>query len=229
MAKEYITRPGCQVIGLARMLEEYIGYKEDGFFVEIGAFNCQNWSSTIGLVQMGWSGIYVEPNPDMANECRELYQGHPRIRVEQVAIGARNDTTKLYIGGSNSTIVEEMVDLYNANEWAKYSGLDKDKFTIVDMHTMDMLLYNMDVEPGFDLLVIDVEGAEVDVLSGFDIKHWSPTMVIIEVHEHEKDEALRWAAGPVNAFFDLRGYIKIYSDHINNVFVDSRTKERSWE
>lgn len=219
MTKEYITKPGCQVVGLAQMLNEYIGYKEDGFFVEIGAFNCQNWSNTVGLVQMGWSGIYVEPVPDMANECREFHKGNPKIRIEQAVIGSRNATAKLYLGGSNSTIVEEMIDLYNDNEWAKYSGLNRDNFIMVDMHTMDMLLYNMDVEPGFDLVVIDVEGAEVDVLGGFDIKYWRPTMAIVEVHEHEKDKALRFAARPINKYFKTNKYLMIYSDHINNVYV----------
>lgn len=70
-----------------------------------------------------------------------------------------------------------------------------------------------------DLLVIDVEEAEIEVLKGFTIEHYNPSMVIIELHEkqgtapHQKGWQTPW----VDDY--MKGYTKIYADQINTIYV----------
>jgi len=64
-----------QVLG--KLYTKLFGYKTDGFLVEIGVGNClkghggheENASNTANLADMGWSGVYIEPNSSKCNFC----------------------------------------------------------------------------------------------------------------------------------------------------------------
>jgi hypothetical protein len=74
-------------------------------------------------------------------------------------------------------------------------------------------------ESHFDLLVIDVEGSELDVLRGFYIDYWLPKMMIIETYEENPDRSLNWKAGVIGTMLDFYGYENIQSDTINTIYV----------
>ena len=40
----YKDPPHNQITGWSKILEDYFGYKEDGFFVEVGAYDGVLWS-----------------------------------------------------------------------------------------------------------------------------------------------------------------------------------------
>ena len=42
----YQLGDSCQIEDLDVIYERYIGLKVDGFFVDVGAFDCDNWSNT---------------------------------------------------------------------------------------------------------------------------------------------------------------------------------------
>lgn len=214
---KYEHIPGCQVKNLVNIYMAQFGYKNTGSFVEIGAFNCYNWSNTYTLALAGWNGLLVEPQEKEFHECSELYNDNPNIILEQCCIGKENGTIQLYLGGSTSTIKTEMIETYNSIEWAKFGGLREDRFVECEMFTLDTLLKKHNQAIGFEVLVIDVEGAELDVLSGFTLEKWQPQMVIIEAHEQSDDERLSAKAHKINEYFEE--YKKIYSDHINNIYA----------
>src|SRR5262245_32655046 len=55
---------------LVREFLEFFG-KKRGFFVEVGANQPQIGSQTWHLERLGWSGILVEPLPQLAQQLRE--------------------------------------------------------------------------------------------------------------------------------------------------------------
>ncbi|HQT25605.1 MAG TPA: FkbM family methyltransferase [Burkholderiales bacterium] len=44
------------------------------------------------------------------------------------------------------------------------------------------------VQPGFDFISIDIEGHEMEMFKGFDLRRWKPRLVLLEDHvvNHEK-------------------------------------------
>jgi hypothetical protein len=52
----------------------------------------------------------------------------------------------------------------------------------VPVRTLDDILAEAGAPEGFDFLSIDVEGHELDVLSGFDIGRWRPRLILLEDH-----------------------------------------------
>ena len=74
-----------------------------------------------------------------------------------------------------------------------------------------------------DVLVIDVEGLELPILRGFDLKRYRPKVCIVEIQEHMRrfrDNARVQAdARALFARFAEAGYGVLYRDPINTVFV----------
>src|SRR5262245_48855203 len=52
------------------LVREFFAGVHSGFFVEVGADRPQQESQTCHLEQLGWTGILVEPQPDLAEELR---------------------------------------------------------------------------------------------------------------------------------------------------------------
>lgn len=221
----YNSIPGCQIPGLPDIYEKYLGYKTNGRFVEVGAFNCVNWSNTKMLADIGWSGVYIEPNNCMLQECANLYRGNDKIWVIGCACG--NEThldqfgviSRLYLGGSLSTTRVSRISEYKAIGWASFSAPEEKKFSYIVSTTLDNVLNNIDWKPEFDVLVIDTEGTELQVIAGTDLKFWMPKMVIVETHKKSPDNALSEDAGIIDELMHYRGYAIIYEDHINSIYV----------
>jgi FkbM family methyltransferase len=209
---------GSQVKGLSEIYLNTFGYITDGFFVEVGAFNCLNWSNTHRLALAGWSGLLIEPQEQYTDDCRKLYADNPNVTVAQCCVGRYNGKTKLYLGGSLSTTKPNMINVYNDISWSQSSGLSHDNYVEVDIFTLDKLLIDYQAPVRFQVLSIDVEGAEMDVLESFDIDKWQPELVIVEAHEQYPDERLSIKSEAINNYFDFASYSKVYSDHINNIY-----------
>lgn len=221
----YQTAPDCQIIGLANIYESIFSYKKDGFFVEVGAFDGYRFSNVWGLAQAGWRGICFEPIPEFYRKCRDTYEGISRdctnapeisdIQVINTAIGDYIGTLEIELGGAISSGSRKQIEiLKTAGVGQEYQGR---KIT-VPITTLDEVLFDLSIPP-LDVLSIDVEGMEIEVLKGFTLDFWQPTMIIIEAHEWHEIPELRFQAEWINNYM-AEAYTKIYSDNINNIYVE---------
>lgn len=197
---------------------EKFGDKKDGVFVEVGAFNGFNWSATHVLANLGWGGLLFEPQKDKYNDCRQLYANNPRIAVENCAILDYNGKTRLYLGGSLSTTSEERVEVYQDVWWAKSSRLSIDRRVEVPCYTLNHMLTKHSIPVGFEMLVIDVEGAEEKVLKGMKLDKWQPQLMMVETHEGNKDGRLSISGENVWKIVREYSYVKLFFNHINTVY-----------
>lgn len=219
--------PGCQVENMGGLLEKYLGPIEEGFFLEIGAYDGLTHSNTVGLVKRGWSGVLVEPNPESASKIRESYAEYPRITLEESAVGREEETyLKLWLAGPLSSTSNTVVERYATLAWAMPSVSGKS--IQVKSTTVDALL-RKHRPPRLDLVVVDVEGGEEDVFAGFSISHWKPEMIIVELVENHPDFAnLREHSARVYLDILAAGYVPIFKDSINTVFVtENRFKQKN--
>lgn len=221
----YDVGPACQIENVGGLLEKYLGARDQGFFVEVGAFDGISHSNTIGLVRRGWSGIAVEPDPSSAGLCRQTYRAFPNMRVEEVAIGRLPQAeVTLMQAGTLSSISNDMIGLYQNHEWAKDSLTGRS--VQVESTSLDALL-ELHAPPKIDLLVVDVEGAEEDVFGGFSLEKWRPVVVIVELTENHPDFiGFRSTDCAIYEFLLNSRYVVAYKDSINTVFVDA-TRYRS--
>jgi len=61
-------------------------------------------------------------------------------------------------------------------------GAEPEQVIEVPVRTLDDVLTEARVPAGFDFLSVDVEGHELDVLSGFDFARWRPRLILLEDH-----------------------------------------------
>ncbi len=214
----YRASPTCQIPGLAGLYQQYLGYKTDGLFVEVGAFDGEYVSNTSTLADLGWTGHYIEPVPEHVAACRKRHAKNPRTQVHELAIAEKEGEATLHVGGVLSTMDPESLKLYETFDWAK--GIHTGRSITVKQITLDQFLLAQGIPPEFDLLVIDVEGFEWNVLQGFSIERWRPRMAIIELHdENENYRSIRESCRKVAAAFRANGYRAVYKDPTNTVFV----------
>ncbi len=158
-----------------------------GFFIEVGAFDGYNLSVTYALEAMGWNGLLIEALPERFEKCRLR---RPNSRVVHAALGRRN--------ASGTVDFVQVADQYGGmlsfidakTEHAK--TIEQNKFPTskitVPLTSMDELL--KDHKGPIDLAVIDVEGAELDLLDGFDLLKHKPRAIILEENTGGRDQRL---------------------------------------
>jgi len=58
----------------------------------------------------------------------------------------------------------------------------------VPCRTLDSILDEYNVPPGFDFLSVDIEGHEMEMFQGFSLSKWRPRLVLLEDHvlSHDK-------------------------------------------
>ncbi len=212
----------CQVPNLNKIMLEHIGYKTDGVFVEIGAFDGYMWSNTYGLGAIGWKGLLFEPQKEMYHKCVAHHKDNDNIKVVRMALSDWQGSTDLFLGGSISTISEYTKKIYLDISWAKGTGLAKNLTENVQVSTLAHELAARSWPAEYDLLVVDVEGSELAVLAGSEQLACRPKLAIVETHAKNKDARLSSKAKPIDTFFDDLGYIKVQEDTINTIYVTSQ-------
>jgi FkbM family methyltransferase len=169
------------------LLREFFGGETAGFFVEVGAKHPTLGSPTLHLEQSGWTGLLVEPQPDLAAflvTCRTA-------RVFAVACSSPDNAGKtlpLYIDGPRAVLNRDrMAELPQAAY-----------VIVVPTRTLDNILDEAAAPVPLALLSVDVEGHEVEVLQGFDFSRWQPALILIDdrvaslkVHRYLKHNGYR--------------------------------------
>lgn len=222
---EYTVDKECQVENLPAIYKHVFGVRNTGYFVEVGAMDGQSHSNTCGLADMGWNGLYIEATADYARKCYDRHRKN-KVQVLRRAISDKPGVLRFHRANALTTADSLSEQAYASMEWSKDSL--HHEYEEVPCTTLDRTLEEFGAPPGFDLLVVDVEGHEQQVLDGFSIGKWRPKMIIIEIQdEHPDFLALPNADVFVARYKKLRetiessGYSLLYKNMINSVYIRS--------
>ncbi len=210
----------CQIPDIGAIYEVIFGTKADGTFVEVGAYDGETYSNTSFLADLGWRGVYIEPVPDYATICRARHARNPSVSVVETAIGSAEGRLSLQVAGPLTTAHGDHLDGYRAQSWA--AGLGAVPSVEVPVRVLADVLTEQGVPPVFDLLVVDVEGAEADVLSGIDLAVWQPTAIILELADRDPAlshiDSVRRNCDRVRALLEPF-YTAAWEDKTNTIFL----------
>ncbi|WP_413267761.1 FkbM family methyltransferase [Floridanema flaviceps] len=188
-------------------------FKASGYYVEVGANDGKTNSNTALLEEKGWKGLLIEANPDLIDSCVE---SRPNSIVVNYAVVAPDNVGNVdfykVVGGPGSLDgLSTTVGSENFTEMINRYGGEVQKIS-VPATTLDELLkrYNSPLE--FELLSIDVEGAEMEVLRGFSIAHFKPKIVIVEDNSHGENTT-------VANYLRQYGYIRVHRTGVNDWYV----------
>jgi FkbM family methyltransferase len=224
----YSPPSNCQVPQLGEKWELIFGRRTEGFFVEVGAYDGENFSNTSCLADAGWAGLYIEPIEEFAEKCRLRHARNPGVSVLNCAASDNGGTAEIFIGDTLTTLVGDQVADYEKIDWAR--GLHRGERREVRTARLDSILGDQNAPIGFDVLVVDVEGAEEKVIDGFDIERWRPKVILIELEDEHPD--FRNNARVVQSVVKIRqkiegaGYSLYFKDQINSLYVRSDVAQR---
>lgn len=178
-ARSYAPPIDCQIPDLARIYEETLGYRTEGRFLEIGAFDGESYSNTSFLADVGWAGVYVEPVPRYAEVCRNRHALND-VRVLQCAVGAADGDAHIEIRG----VLSSLAAVYNVclSQDDRKDGRAAAETVVTPVKSPMSLVAEIGWE-SVDVLSIDVEGFEWPVISGFDFDVFRPRLIILETHD----------------------------------------------
>jgi len=209
------------------LLWNFFNYKEDGFFIEIGAFDGIHISNSYSFEQQGWNGICVEAHPDFFKllvENRQL-----STCLNYACVGSSSiKSTKFLAGeiGLYSGIPNPNLDM---EKYYNFIGINHNTIKEIEVPciTLNAILEkHLQDSQSIDHISIDVEGSELDILKGFDINKYKPSVLIVEANNEEAKSSI------VNYFSNFKEYTlsretgpKVRKEGINLIFV--RGKEQS--
>jgi FkbM family methyltransferase len=165
-------------------LEHHLGGRP-GYFVECGANDGYTQSNTYYLSRFrGWKGLLVEPIPMLYELCRSF---RPESTVVNCALGAEDGgtATMVYSDLMSTTIgarATAEADLEYASQNRPFVARDGNFLVNVPVRTLSSLLDEVRIDR-VDLLVLDVEGFELQVLAGIDFNRHRLSHILIETSD----------------------------------------------
>jgi len=151
-----------------------LGSVSGGRYVEVGANHPRHDSVTRAFYDRGWSGITIEPVPYFADLQRAE---RPRDHLVQAAItdsGTGEITLHVVPGTGLSTIIDAVSDRHAD------AGIDHVDLVVPTMRLDDVLAESGWTGQEIHFMLIDVEGAERDVLQSVDLSRWRPWVLVVE-------------------------------------------------
>lgn len=144
---------------MTRFYQQFLGPDEVGF--DIGA---HVGSRVRAWRRLGARVIAVEPQPDLLRVLRLFFGRDEGVTIVPQALGARAGTAKLSISTATPTVSSMSPDwIESVAEDSSFARVRWDQTVEVEVTTLDDLIARYGV-PAF--CKIDVEGFELDVLSG---------------------------------------------------------------
>jgi FkbM family methyltransferase len=153
-----------------------------GFFIEIGAYDGVTQSNSVLLENRGWTGLLIEANPGSYARCCRTRPAMITEHAACVPADFPEDHTTITDVGLMSMTGESRFSPQTRADWVERgAGFTGRAPQDIDVPTTTMsALLDKHAVARVDLLLLDVEGAEIDVLKGLDFNRHAPVRIVAE-------------------------------------------------
>jgi len=198
--------------GTDKEIEKYFKGKTDGNAIEVGGAQGIAASNTYYFEKLGWNVLCIEPVPELWKQLKinrnHAYQyalsNFHQDSVPFTVVTLKNDDMSAISG------LQLDQELYDAHK-----HIIKHKRQIkVNVRTLDEVIAEFGQFDTIDFVSIDTEGTELDVLKGFDLKKWTPKVLVIENNHDTKD---------VERYVKKFGYEKKERVGVNDIYQYNNT------
>lgn len=199
-------------------LYNFFGDKRNGFYIEIGAYDGFSFSNTYFFEALGWGGILIEPVPNLYRQCLVR---RPNSRVINAAVGNPGEQRLTRFSAVEGPQGVDTLSFMNVNP--QHLARVQNEGGVI--HNIEVPLYSLnelliDYRGEIDFVSIDVEGAELDVLHGFDLERFQPRVLVIEDNSNGADR-------DVTRYLSSHGYVERFRCE-HNVFYTRKDEHRGF-
>jgi len=220
----YPHSTSCGEIGkiLHIILNNILPFKKNGLFIEIGANDGKTGSFTYNLAEIGWYGINFEPVPRIFNLCCENHKHHINVKNYQIGLGETVKDEIIIDADTLSTINKDVINVYLNTPQFSNNLKNNSNYHKIKINKLDNILEENKIT-NIDVMVLDVEGYEENVLKGFNIKKYNPSIFIIEIADQHPDfinnEFMMDKYKFLREYFKTNNYTLLVNDIVDNVYI----------
>lgn len=153
-----------------------------GVFLEVGANDGYSQSNTYHLERIrGWAGILIEPHPSLYERCRKLRRRSHCVNA--ACVGKRQS------GGVIDMAEDDLMSFVpSAIRRGGDLELSDCRLISVPARTLTEIVETSPYDH-IDFMSVDVEGAELALLEGFELSRFAPTWMLIETDSIDEVQA----------------------------------------
>jgi FkbM family methyltransferase len=176
------------------IIQSYFSRKlKSGRYVDVGCHHPRRGSNTYGLYRKGWSGILIdlEKTKVLANQL-----GRRRDKVILAAVSDTEEWMEIFSDKSYST---------NTTIKKNQDSTNEQSIGHIKTQTLTNILNEENFQKKFELLSIDVEGVDLQVLKGLDLKCYQPQIICIE-NWNSKDGVSAILSSEIHQYLNDQSY-----------------------
>ncbi len=186
--------------------------KAQGFFVDIGAHHPRRFSNTYFFYKRGWSGINVEPNPDL---IRVFKSERKRDINWQCGVAEKEGVLRYYSFDEPALNTFDNGLVKCRLENTPYKVVSETDVAVVRLD--GILVSHVPLGMQIDFLSVDVEGLDLSVLKSNNWHLFRPAYVLTEVLTANLEET---SVNPVCLFMREHGYCLFAKTYNTFIFKD---------
>jgi FkbM family methyltransferase len=173
------------LFGMDRLIAELVPH--GGTFFEAGAHDGYTQSNTYFLERFcGWHGVLVEPMPETRKKCERRRSGSQVFGCALAGPG-HPKTLTMHFGD----LMSKVDDPTYAQGGLNVTGR-KAYAMPVPARTLSEVLDEAGLESPVDVMVLDLEGHEIEALSGLDFERHAPRFLMLESLDGESKSRARF-------------------------------------
>lgn len=148
-----------------------------GRFLDIGAWDAEEFSNTRRLFERGWGGVLVEPSPVCFRKLMRAYRGVDSVSLVNAGV-AEDSAIKPFYATEDALSTFEIL---HRDIWAQRAGVPFREIYLRTITVPELL----SAFPGpYEFLNIDVEGGSWELLRSFPLDDIGTLLVCIEYEDH---------------------------------------------
>lgn len=193
------------------VIDKLLGYKDKGFYVDVGAYDPDRMSNTQRFYLRGWRGINIEPNPQ---NLQKFLRERPRDINLNLGVSDTAGTFTFYqfFPSALSTFSQK-----DAN-FNRKQGFKLLREFPIQVDTLANILDKYASEQEIDFFSVDTEGFDLKVLKGNDWERFGPKLICVETGSLGRGGGIT-KFEKINGFLERIGYRLAYRNKVNSIFL----------
>lgn len=176
-----------------------------GRYLEIGVFDAQKFSNTYRLLELGWKGVGVEPDPYNYSRIKNQYGDNSNVQLIEAALSDKNGILKFYSSRGDGI---STTDISHKQKWEKGWTVNYEEVEVPAITIQGV--FNAADTTDFQFVSLDVEGTNWKLLQTLPLDIMKTELICVEYDSH-KSEVINYCS----AF----GLTKILASNGENLII----------
>lgn len=189
---------------------QFEGKKEQFTILSLGENDGKTLSNSLALIEEGQNAVLIEPSKEAFKKLKQLHKGNKKVKCYNYGIAEETKEYTFYESGTHLNTGDTA--LLSTIDFEETKRQNKEEFieTKINCKTFKDF-YNESKFKTFDVISIDIEGADYQVLTQINLEEVGCKMLVIEFNGKEKEKYIDYCKQ-----FDLN---LIHSNYENLIFA----------